>query len=68
MFKNFNRTTTTTIIGLMIVIFSFGFFFMEGAGVLTHTNAVTGQLISNLLMLITGYYFGSSKDKDTKNV
>ena len=67
---NFNKTTTQTIIAVLVVLLSFGFFYVVGIGASTATESTQTQITQGLfgiIMLVTGYYFGSSKDIQDKN-
>lgn len=71
MFKNLNRATTTTIIGILIIVFSFGFFYLSGLGVSDASESTQTQInqgLFGLVMLVAGFYFGSStKESNNKN-
>ena len=69
MIKNLNKTTTTTIIGIITILACFGFFYLSGLGLSKATDALQTQInqgLFGIIMLVIGYYFGSSKDKDNK--
>lgn len=62
---NLSKTSTTSIIAVMLVGFSFfllGFMAMEfGDDATTRTQIITGLLTS--IAAVTGYYFGSAKQR-----
>jgi len=70
MFKNFNRATTTTIIGVLIIVLSFGFFYLSGLGMSKASESSQTQInqgLFGLVMLVAGYYFGSSTRENNNN-
>ncbi len=56
--------TITALIAVMVVLLSFGYFFLAGSGVFKSPESLQTQITQGLfgiVGLVVGYYFGSSK-------
>ena len=56
--------TTTSLIGVLVVIFCFAYFFLSGSGLFKAPESLQTQItqgLFGLIGLVVGYYFGSSK-------
>lgn len=67
MWKNLNKATTTTILAVIFVICGFGILYGSGSGSFQATESLQTQIVQGvygLLMLIAGFFFGSSNNKE----